>query len=432
VPSPGAPSPGAPAADLAARLAGWSVALPVTPGDRRLADRSLRDTLAVAAAARGHPQAPLAGSLGEAGRLATLAHLIDYDDLHVPSTTHISAVCVAAALAAGGGARAYLAGAGVMARLGVMLGWRHYDAGWHATCTAGAPGAAVAAAVALGLDARATEVTIALAVPAAGGVNRAFGSSAKSLQVGFVADAGVRAARLAAAGADADGGALGQWMGLVGGLVGDGITEWPDTPAIPDGLAVKAYPCCYALQRPIAAVLDALAEGAGGGLPPAEVERVTVRAPADTVRPLIHPRPRTGLEGKFSLEYGVAAAILDGSPGLISFGDAAVRRPEARHIAQRVRLQTTPGGGHLLAGSVQVEVRLAGGRVLTAEVTTPPGAPGRPLDDAALAAKARDCAGPEDAADIMSVGWDGARALAGRWCPGVTAGAARQADGTVR
>ena len=60
-------------------------------------------------------------------------------------------VCVPTALALGAGARAYLAGAGVMARLGNALGWPHYSAGWHATCTAGAPAAAAGAAVALGL-----------------------------------------------------------------------------------------------------------------------------------------------------------------------------------------------------------------------------------------------------------------------------------------
>ena len=27
-----------------------------------------------------------------------------------------------------------------MARLGTALGWPHYSAGWHATCTAGRPG----------------------------------------------------------------------------------------------------------------------------------------------------------------------------------------------------------------------------------------------------------------------------------------------------
>ena len=160
-------------------------------------------------AARENELAPLFAQLSEAGRWAALAHVLDYDDLHLPSTTHIGAVCVPVALASSAGnpsadpARAYLAGAGVMARLGTALGWRHYSAGWHATCTAGAPGAAVTAAVARGLDADATARAIALAIPGAGGVQRAFGTAAKSLQVGFAAEAGVRAAALVAAGASA-------------------------------------------------------------------------------------------------------------------------------------------------------------------------------------------------------------------------------------
>jgi 2-methylcitrate dehydratase PrpD len=81
-----------------------------------------------------------------------------------------------------------------------MLGWEHYSAGWHATCTAGTPAAAVTTAVALGLDAERTATAIALAVPAAGGVQRAFGTAAKPLQVAFAVEAGVRAAARADAG----------------------------------------------------------------------------------------------------------------------------------------------------------------------------------------------------------------------------------------
>jgi 2-methylcitrate dehydratase PrpD len=394
--------------DLAERLADWALSYQADPLDELLADRSLKDTLSVAAAARGHAEVPLTALLGRAGRLAALAHLVDYDDLHIPSTTHVSAVCVAAALATGGGAQAYLAGAGVMARLGAMLGWRHYDAGWHATCTAGAPGAAVTAAVALGLDAAAIRVAVALAVPSAGGVNRAFGTSGKSLQVGFAVDAGVRAAQLAAAGATADTGALSQWLQLVGGIEAD----TPDTPAIPGGLAVKAYPCCYAMQRPIATTLEAL----NGERPaPGDIREIIVRTPLVTVRPLIHDRPRTGLEGKFSLQYAVTAAILDGTPGLASFTDAAVTRPDAQTIIERVRLETTPGGEDLLAGTTEIELRLAGGNRLTGTMETPPGAPGQPLRADDLAYKARDCAGPDDASDILAADWVSARALVDRW-----------------
>ncbi len=104
-----------------------------------------------------------------------------------------------------------------MARLGTALGWPHYSAGWHATCTAGAPACAAGAAVALGLDPGRIATAIALAIPGAGGVQRAFGTDAKSLQAGFAVDAGIRAALLAAAGARADWSALEAWLALVGG-----------------------------------------------------------------------------------------------------------------------------------------------------------------------------------------------------------------------
>ena len=132
----------------------------------------------------------LASQLPEGARWAVAGHVLDFDDLHMESTAHISAVCVPAALATGGGAKAYLAAAGVMARLGTALGWAHYSAGWHATCTAGAPASAAGAAVALGLSTPQIATAIALAVPGAGGVQRAFGTDGKSLQVGFAVDAG--------------------------------------------------------------------------------------------------------------------------------------------------------------------------------------------------------------------------------------------------
>ena len=87
---------------LAEQLANWAARFEPTDDDVELARRSLVDTVAVAAAAAGHPVAELARQLGRAGRWAALAHVLDFDDLHMESTTHVSAVCVPAALAAGG------------------------------------------------------------------------------------------------------------------------------------------------------------------------------------------------------------------------------------------------------------------------------------------------------------------------------------------
>jgi 2-methylcitrate dehydratase PrpD len=398
---------------VATTLARWADKLQPTADDLALADRSLTDTVAVALAARDHPVTRLAAGLCQGARWAVAAHVLDFDDLHMPSTTHISAVCVPAALAVGGGARAYLAGAGVMARLGTALGWPHYSAGWHVTCTAGALASAAGAAVALGLPAGQIATAMALAVPAAGGVQRAFGTDAKSLQVGFAVDAGIRAARLAAAGAGADPAAADSWLGLVGG---DAAAIDVGGPAVPDGLAVKIYPCCYALQRPISALSQVAGQMAGQGLDHGQVRKIVLETPEGTVLPLIHHRPDTGLQGKFSLEYGAAAALLDPYPGFGSFTDAAVRREEARRLAGLVQATLRPGGTWLLDGQLEAEVGLADGTVLRATQQFPPGSPACPPTAAQLQAKLADCVGGLDT-DPSSWTWQNAASMLRQFLP---------------
>ncbi|MGB9185208.1 MAG: MmgE/PrpD family protein [Solirubrobacteraceae bacterium] len=373
---------------LAEELAAWATGLDPGRAELALAQRSLKDTLAVMVAARQHELRPLFERLGEAGRWAAQAHVLDYDDLHLPSTTHISAVCVPAALASGGGARSYLAGAGVMAHLGTALGWGHYRAGWHATCTAGAPAAAVTASVARDLSPDETATAIALAVPGAGGMQAAFGTAGKSLQVGFAVDAGMRAAALAEAGATADSRALDDWFRLVGG---DDPQHAGIAHPVGDGLAVKLYPCCYALQRPINAMTRL------EGLSPGEVAKIRVTTPASSLKPLIHGQPTTGLQGKFSLQYGVVAALLDQQPDLDSFTDQAVNRPEAQKLMQLVEIRTSEEGDGLLAGEVTIEVTTRADERRRTGLDLPPGAPSRPPSSAELDDKLKACAG--EAAD---------------------------------
>ncbi|WP_107706325.1 MmgE/PrpD family protein [Nocardioides allogilvus] len=371
---------------VAEALAEWALALVPSHEDLALADRALLDTVAVGVTARRHHILRVGASLAEVGRWAAACHVIDFDDLHMPSTAHISTVCIPVALATGGGSAAYLAGAGVMARVGTALGWRHYSSGWHATTTSGALGAAVTAAVALGLDADQTARAIALAVPAAGGVQRAFGTDAKALQIGLAAEAGIRAAEFAQAGASADISAVDAWLRLVGG---DLDLLDLDGPAVPGGLAIKIYPACYALQRPISAVRSAL-DLAGAPLDPATVRRVRVRTPAASVQPLIHHRPQDGLQGKFSLEYAVATAILDDRQGFEAFSDEAVRRPEAQRLVGLVETTLVDQGDSLLSGRVELELHTAGG-LIHASLEHPPGSPQRPPTEDELGQKVALC-----------------------------------------
>lgn len=398
--------------DTAIRLAAWAHTFTPSPIEVDLANRALLDTVSVAVAALDEPIVDLLGDAPPAARWATIAHVLDYDDLHLPSTSHLSAVCVPATLAAGGSAAAYLAGAGVMARVGTILGWPHYSRGWHATCTTGALGAAVAAGRSHGLDEAGLARAIALAVPAAGGVQRAFGTMAKSLQVGFAAAAGVRAAQLARDGATADPSAFDQWFALVRGEpVGrDQIDEVLSADvAVPGGLAIKVFPCCYALQRPICAVAEL------GEIDPAAVERIDVRTPADSLLPLIHHRPETGLEGKFSLEYGIAAALLDDRTGFASFTDDAVRRPAAQRLLRQVQVRApaaatepvaaaTQAPTDLLVGAFDADIWLSDGTCHQTSLVAPLGSPARPLTADGLREKVADCCG-DRTPEVLDADW---------------------------
>jgi len=247
-------------------------------------------------------------------------------------------------------------------------------------------------------------------VPAAGGVQRAFGTDAKSLQVGFAVDAGIRAARLAAAGAQADPEAVDAWLGLVGG---DPAAVDLSGPAVPNGLAIKLYPCCYALQRPI----SALSGLASRGLDPAQVRRIVLSTPEATVVPLIHHSPESGLQGKFSLEYAAAAALLDGYPGFGSFSDAAVRREAARRLTSLVETKLEPGGSWLLDGELVAEIHTSDGAVVRASQQYPPGSPARPASAAELRAKLATCVQGLDT-DPATWTWSNAAGILRQLLPG--------------
>ena len=138
---------------IAVRLARWACDLEPAAADVALASRSLRDTVAVAIAAREHPVTRLAARLPDGAHWAVAGHVLDYDDLHMPLTTHISAVCVPAG--AGHGRRGpRLPGRGRgdgaarhRARLAALLG------GLACHLHGRGPGRAAGAAVALGLPA---------------------------------------------------------------------------------------------------------------------------------------------------------------------------------------------------------------------------------------------------------------------------------------
>jgi 2-methylcitrate dehydratase PrpD len=132
------------------------------------------------------------------------------------------------------------------------------------------------------------------------------------------------------------------------------------------------------------------------------INQVICRMPPGGMHVLTYPRPVTGLEGKFSLPYSIAASVLDGKFSLWSFSDEAVRRPEIAALYERIdahETETSRGDDPLFdkrssgsRGFVEVEVRLKDGRRDQIRVDVPPGSPSRELTWDELRAKFLDCA----------------------------------------
>jgi 2-methylcitrate dehydratase PrpD len=119
---------------------------------------------------------------------------------------------------------------------------------------------------------------------------------------------------------------------------------------------------------------------------------VEVLIPRGAGAPLIHPRPMTGLEGKFSMEYCVAAALLGGKVGLDAFEDESVRRAPAQELLRRVEMLADASESAPAEGFTEVTITMQDGRHVSRRVDDPRGSAEFPLSDAELHAKYQDCA----------------------------------------
>ncbi len=369
----------------------------------------------------GEPEALVVGGSrrlpAEAAAMANgvAAHAIDYDDMSPPMNGHPSAPLVPVLLALGAlqGATgsqvlsAYLAGFEVEARLGRALNPGHYKHGWHATSTLGVLGATGAAARLLRLDASQTAHALGIAASRAGGLLQNFGTMTKPLHVGNAAAAGVAAARLAALGFTADAHILEARQGFFA-LFGKGdlkpVDFGPEGPIELEtsGVALKLYPCCGGQHTSIDATLDLAEEyrfSAG------DVAGVEVRITEMASQMLVHHNPSTPLEAKFSAEYGVAAALVDGRVGLAQFDPERVLAPDLRSVLSLVRVIVDPTiepmGGRFPS---DVAVILRDGRQVRRRVDIHRGQPERPLSREQIAGKFRDCSTrhlSEDAQELV-------------------------------
>jgi 2-methylcitrate dehydratase PrpD len=337
---------------------------------------------------------------------ATAAHALDFDDMCFVSLAHPSAPLMAAILAAGEAVAAswgavldaYAIGFEVEARLGRAMNPAHYERGWHCTSTIGSIGAAAASCRLLALDAAQAGHALAIAASSACGLKENFGTMVKPLHAGMAARNGVYAALLAQAGMTASETALEGAQGLLRAMDAAMPTLQPACADLGErwellesGITVKLYPSCAATHPALDVVLDMLSEQR---FSPDDVLSIEVGVDALTPGVLIHARPSSALEAKFSMPFCVAAAVVLGKVDLHTFADARLSDGRIASLMERVFMRVDSALDRALPPLTQARVRVAlrDGRVLVRQASGARGYPDRPATPQALDAKFIACA----------------------------------------
>ena len=251
-------------------------------------------------------------------------------------------------------------------------------------------GGAAASAKVLGLDPHQTQIALGIAASRTGGLTANTGTMCKSTHPGNAARMGAEAGMLAAAGFTASDQILEAPRGYAealfnGNMDWDVVTQGLGDPfrLVDPGFDIKRFPAQRGMQDPIEAVLNL-------------GERYELQA--DMVDELILQTsgrghsgslPRTGLDGKFSVEYCAATALLDGRVVIDSFTDQRRFAPDMEETLRKTRVQTDGPE----SGPVKATAKLKDGRTVSDECQTFTGSAGNPMSREQRLAKVWDCIG---------------------------------------
>jgi 2-methylcitrate dehydratase PrpD len=332
---------------------------------------------------------------------AVSGHALEFDDIAVGSG-HYANPMTAATLALG----EKLGASGEDVILGWMVGYdiiaqtskvtadpkgnTLLNRGWFNQGFLPAIGTAAAAARMMKLDVMQTRMAMGHAASTMAGMLKNRGSDTKGFVAGNAAMHGIMAAELIALGFTANDEIMDGEIG-VGRLLGleagdpqkmlDGLGSWVMSTL---GSTMRLHACCGAShwsqdalqkivrRRPVQA---------------AEIARIDVEVPEFLLPMMPYETPATGLEAKYSLQYDLATIAIDGKAGLHQYSDAAVRRPEARAIMDKVVVHPTNAGL-----SSRIVLTLANGETFEETVTKTHGNPADPLNRDEVTGKFHECA----------------------------------------
>jgi len=272
-------------------------------------------------------------------------HFLDFDD----SGAHPSSYLVPTVLALGErleapGVRvlnAWVSGYEVTARLRRAL---DLDRAFHSTSVFGAIASSVAACTLLDASRDRIQAALGIAASQAGGLMRNFGTFTKSSHPGNAARSGIEAGDLALLGFTAAPDVLEGRYGYFDCFGSDRsdpklLVDLVDHVSMTeiDPPVIKAWPTCTGTQRGLTTLEQVRRDQEFDPRRIVSVEVVTARSPW-TGPTFYHPdEVRTGLQGKFSLEYTISAMLLDGVVDHGSFEDERAMRPDIRDLMRKIR-----------------------------------------------------------------------------------------------
>lgn len=284
-----------------------------------------------------------------------MASALSFDDTHNATIVHVTATVLAATLALGEELdvsgdeflAALIAGSELACRTGLAAPLQFHKRGWHPTGLFGAMGATFAACRLLRLDARATANAVGITGSFAAGIGQGMseGAEAPNLHAGWGAQAGIAAALLAKHGHTGPAQVFEGAAGLFRTHVQERDYRF-DFAAAAAGLgrrwecltiSLKPYPCAHVIHAFIDAALVLRAQGARADT----VERVICPIADYMIGVVCEPRdtkiaPANDWQGRASLQYSIAEALVTGRLDGQSYRGDAETRVAVRALAQKV------------------------------------------------------------------------------------------------
>lgn len=318
---------------------------------------------------------------------AAYAHVIDMDDVHNASITHLGAVTIPAALAAGqkyhrSGREvltAIAAGYEAGARIGEAInpGSYHY---WHTTGVVGS----FTSAVAVGKLLHLTSGQLLNAIGSAGTQSAGLwqfiqdGAMSKTLHTANATLCGIRAAELSALGFTAARDILGGSRGFLGAMTGDAdpealVRDLGSAPYKIQANSFKPYACCRHTHSANYCVELLKWEQE---LRPEQIAKITDYTYQVAKDNVDAPAPATPYGFKFSVQYCIAAEFLYGALTEAEFSQDKTGAPEVRQLMDKISVVVDPALEELYQADRdrwphRLEVELKDGSRLVQQVEYP-------------------------------------------------------------